>query len=81
MIDNNENIIWMSRADASWGGCARGDIIIVRESDLSDAERYAIDNAEMLTTDEICDVLTAAEARVASDTCLCPKDTYKGEGL
>lgn len=79
MIDNNEWIIWMSTADGSWGGCERGDLTIVRESDLTDDEREAI-GADDSTTDDIYDVLTAAEERIPRDTCLCPKDTYKGEG-
>jgi hypothetical protein len=77
MIDKDKEVVWLCRADASWGGCARADLIIVRESDLTDDERVVIGN-DNSTTDEIHDVLTAAEARIHRDTCLCPKDTYKG---
>lgn len=88
MLDKSEKIIWMSTADGSWGGCERGDLIIVRRSDLTADERSLID-----TTDDgdnaiedvdgtvyrIVDILSAAEARIHRDTCLCPKDTYNGD--
>jgi hypothetical protein len=81
MIDKTENIIWASVADGSWGGCERGDLIIVRESDLTDEERTFINNAFEVDNDlAACDALSAAEARIHRDTCLCPKGTYKGEG-
>ena len=78
MLDKSEKIIWMSRTDASWGGGGRGDLIIVPERYLTGDEREVIDNADS-TIDDIHDVLIAAEERIHRDTCLCPKDTYKGD--
>lgn len=62
-MSNDENIIWMA-PDGSWGGCKRGDLLIVRESDLTDADRDVIDEAAAgENEDVIYEVLLAVQKR------------------
>lgn len=81
MIDNNDNIIWASAADGSWGGCKRDDLIIVRESELTDDEREAIEDAAEVGDDgTIINILLAVDERKSVDSCVCPsKPRWKGE--
>ena len=34
----SENIIWASLADGSYGGCAVGDLIVIRKSEMTTEE-------------------------------------------
>jgi hypothetical protein len=40
------NIVWMSAADGSWGGCDKGDLIIVDTDEFSDEDFDALNEAE-----------------------------------
>lgn len=41
-----KNIIWMSAADGSWGGCDRDDLIIINEDDITTNEWDVIHDAD-----------------------------------
>jgi hypothetical protein len=41
-----KNIVWMSVADGSWGGCAKDDLLIVDEDNITTNEWNAIHDAE-----------------------------------
>jgi hypothetical protein len=41
-----KNIIWMSAADGSWGGCDRDDLIIIDEDDITTNEWDVIHDAD-----------------------------------
>jgi hypothetical protein len=58
----SKNIIWMSAADGSWGGCDRDDLIIIDEDDITTNEWDAIHEAD----DErvVYDVLLSIHRRV-----------------
>jgi hypothetical protein len=44
-------VIWMSAADGSWGGCDEDDLIVIDESEFTDAEfdslHEAVNEAEV----------------------------------
>jgi hypothetical protein len=42
----SKNIIWMSAADGSWGGCDRDDLIIINEDDITTNEWDVIHDAD-----------------------------------
>lgn len=46
MTTKTDHILWASLADLSYGGCAREDLVIVNEADLTDEDRENLDNAE-----------------------------------
>lgn len=44
-MSSSNHILWASLADLSYGGCAREDLIIVNEADLTDEDQAALDDA------------------------------------
>lgn len=55
----SDAIIWYCTADDSWGGCSERDLIIIRESDMTDEERAAFMDA-----DDIWGVVSSAYDRI-----------------
>ena len=68
-MSNNTNtdtdrVIWFSAADGSWGGCERRDLIIVSESDLTDDDNAAIEEADG-DEEAVFQILLAVQSRKA----------------
>ena len=56
-----DDVIWMSRADGSWGGCDKDDLMVVESADFTDEEWDALNEAQ--TDDDAYKVISVVYAR------------------
>lgn len=55
-----DNVIWMSVADGSWGGCDSDDLIVVDSAEFTDEEWGALNEAD---NREAFDIISKVDAR------------------
>lgn len=58
----DRQIIWMSLADGSWGGCEESALLIVNVNDLTESELESL--SEVDTETEVYDILIGAVKRL-----------------
>ena len=55
-----DDVIWMSVADGSWGGCDKDDLIVVESAEFTDEEWDALNEAN---DREAFDIISKVHAR------------------
>ena len=64
-MNKNENIMWYSLADGSYGGCERQDLIIVKMDDFTDEDWAAMEAAG--NDKDVMKVYLAVQNRMANN--------------